>query len=327
MAARPERAADRRRPGHRDPTPGDLRTTGRRRGSPLTDEQLRLLKDAFVQVPERDRPLLGGDIGRIITLGARHHDAEGKRHDVQATPAGAYLPPGIDSADRDESFAHAAGTTPGLAWLRPRYHDVLRSGGSGMSPLNFLRLLGARTAPGVRAHRHRRERLQRQGVHTLAPGSPKSRTRRMSHLGATYTLDDHESPNLDAVVRSIAAEPDGPARRKRAVALLHVLGRAWNSSFSDHESVEAAHDYYVWDVKARIPGFWLWTLRETPGWTARAGPPRRPRPCADVPRRRRRSTAPTRTGSCTGTSRRPPDAAGGPAGPCRRGRTDRGRHP
>ncbi|MEV5683976.1 hypothetical protein AB0L68_12450 [Streptomyces sp. NPDC052164] len=251
-----------------------LATYGRRGGGaalPLTDEQLRLLKDAFVQVPERDRPLLGGDIGRIITLGARHHDAEGKRHDVQATPAGAYLPPGIDSADRDESFAHAAGTTPGLAWLRPRYHDVLRSGGSGMSPLNFLRLLGARTAPGVRAHRHRRERLQRQGVHTLAPGSPKSRTRRMSHLGATYTLDDHESPDLDAVVRSIAAEPDGPARRKRAVALLHVLGRAWNSSFSDHESVEAAHDYYVWDVKARIPGFWLWTLRETPWLDSESG--------------------------------------------------------
>jgi hypothetical protein len=83
----------------------------------------------------------------------------------------------------------------------------------------------------------------------------------MNQLGATYTLDDHESPDLDAVARRIAAEPDGQARRKRAIALLHVLGRAWNSRFSEHESVTAAHDYYTWDVKDKIPGFWLWKLR------------------------------------------------------------------
>lgn len=241
-------------------------------GSPalaLTDEQLVQLKDAFDRVPDADRRGLGPGVGRAVLLKARRYDAAGTPEEGDALPAQAYLPPGIEGTDRLESFAHAAGTTPGLWWIRPRYHQVLRSGGAsgaaagGLSPQAFLRLLGAEGAPRLRDHSDQILRLNRKALPSHVLGTTSGRTQAMA--GSEYTLDDLTSPDLAAVARGIAADPDPVARRQRAVALIRVLARTWGTRFSGHERVKHGDAYRVWYFKpSGIPAFWLWKLREIP---------------------------------------------------------------
>ncbi|MFD3328663.1 sacsin N-terminal ATP-binding-like domain-containing protein [Streptomyces sp. NPDC058701] len=245
-----------------------LSAYGRRRfGSSalaLTDEQLVQLKDAFDRVPDGDRRNLGPGVGMAVLLKARQYDDAGTPQEGVAPPAQAYLPTGIEGTDRLESFAHAAGTTPGLWWIRPRYHQVLRSGGAagGLSPQAFLRLLGAEGAPRLREHAQQVWRLHRNGLAPNVLGTPAGRTRAMA--GSEFTLDDLTSPDLAAVARSIAADPDPVARRQRAIALIRVLARTWGSRFAGHERVEHGDANRRWYLKPSIPAFWLWQLREIP---------------------------------------------------------------
>ncbi|MGW0702261.1 sacsin N-terminal ATP-binding-like domain-containing protein [Streptomyces sp. NPDC002867] len=253
----------------------------------LTDGQLRDLKEAFARLDDRDRARLGGDVGQAVALQVRQYARDGGRRDGWAAVAESYLPPTLDRIDRAESFAHAAGSTPGLTWLRPRYNDVLRGTGSGMSPLSFLRLLGAESAPRIQHHRHRKERLNRREVPVHAPGSPESRVAQMTARGAEYTLNDRETPDLDTVARAIADEADGALRRQRAIALIHVLGRAWTTRYADHAEVTAAIAYRSWNPVGKVPGFWLWRLKEIPWLDNESGTPRAP----SVLRRKTEATA------------------------------------
>ncbi|MFH8706566.1 sacsin N-terminal ATP-binding-like domain-containing protein [Streptomyces rubrogriseus] len=253
----------------------------------LTDEQLRDLQDAFARLDAPDRSRLGGDVGLGVALQAHRYAFDGSRHEVWESPAKSYLPAGIDRVDRTESFGHAAGNTPGLTWLRRRYSDVLRGTGAGISPLSFLRLLGADTAPRIQLHRHREERLNRREVPVHAPGSPESRIAKMHALGAEYTLNDRETPDLDAVAQAIADEADGTVRRQQAIALIHVLGRAWAKRYSEHESVTAAYAYRSWNFVDTVPGFWLWRLKEIPWLDSENGNPTAP----SILRRRTEATA------------------------------------
>lgn len=65
-----------------------------------------------------------------------------------------------------------------------------------------------------------------------------------------------------AVVHDIAAEKDGPVRRRRAAALLRVLGRNWGA-LSEHHKVRAVRDYHTWNPCGETDGFWLWQLKTT----------------------------------------------------------------
>ncbi|MFJ8091723.1 sacsin N-terminal ATP-binding-like domain-containing protein [Streptomyces griseofuscus] len=253
----------------------------------LTDEQLRNLQDAFARLDAPDRSRLGGDVGMAVALQALRYDCDGGRRNVWESPAKSYLPAGIDRVDRTESFAYAAGNTPSLTWLRRRYSDVLRGTGAGLSPLSFLRLLGADSAPRIQLHRHREKRLNRREVPVHAPGSPKSRIAKMNALGAEYTLNDRETPDLDAVAHAIADEADGTVRRQRAIALIHVLGRTWAKRYAEHESVMAAYAYRSWYSVDTVPGFWLWRLKEIPWLDSESGNPMAP----SVLRRRTEATA------------------------------------
>ncbi|WP_162688595.1 hypothetical protein, partial [Streptomyces sp. ICC4] len=236
----------------------------------LTDGQLVQLKDAFDKVSDNDRRSLGPGVGRAVLLKARRYDKAGTPEEGEAMPSQAYLPPGIDGTDRLESFAHAAGSTPGLWWIRPRYHQVLRSSGAsgasgasgGLSPHAFLRLLGAEGAPRLREHPEQTIRLNRKALPLHVPGTPPARTQAMA--GSEYTLDDMTSPDLAAVARGIAADPDPVVRRQRAIALIHVLARSWATRFSGHERVKHGDAYRVWSLKPAISAFWLWKLREIP---------------------------------------------------------------
>jgi hypothetical protein len=231
----------------------------------LTDDQLIELRDGFARVPDDERETLGRDVGHAIRLQGHRYDRAGKREDIDVAPARAYLPVRLDSSEREESFAFAAGRTAGLVWLRPRYAEVLQRGGAGMGARKFLRLLGAETAPRLRRHPGARERFTQspKGLSAEVISGPRARTDALRVLEATFTLDDYESPDLRAVASGIAAEQDPQLRRRRAAALFHVLGRAW-SRFSDHDEVDAVYDYYAWQNRGRTAAFWLWQLRDTP---------------------------------------------------------------
>jgi hypothetical protein len=229
----------------------------------LTDDQLIELRDGFTRVPEHEREALGRDVGRAVRLQGHRFDRAGKRVDVEIAPARAYLPARLDSSEREEGFAFAAGRAAGPVWLRSRYAEVLQRGGSGMGARKFLRLLGAETAPRLRPHPDARERYAQSPKGLPRTSGPRARADALRALNATYTLDEHDSPDLHAVTSDIAAEPDPRRRRARAAALCHVLGRAW-SRFSDHDEVAAVSDYYTWLDRGRTHASWLWQLRSTP---------------------------------------------------------------
>lgn len=232
------------------------------RSMPLTDSQLVALRDGFAHVPEGRRESWGRRVGLVVRLGGYRHNVDGQREEVPTAPAGAYLPAGLDSAERDESFAFAAGSAPGPVWLRQRYAKVLQGGSIGA--MRFLRLLGAETTPRPRSHPGQRARFERGpgGLPARLVAGPDARTKALEALRATYTLDDYDCPDVYAAACDIAKDTDPVRRRGRAVALLHVLGRSWSPRFSEHAEVSAAYARYSWQHQGRTAAFWLWRLRD-----------------------------------------------------------------
>ncbi|MGA5162242.1 sacsin N-terminal ATP-binding-like domain-containing protein [Streptomyces pseudogriseolus] len=232
----------------------------------LDDDQLVALREGFLRVPAKERQRLGKDVGRAVLLHGRRFGPGGRREDVQVRPADAYLPAGLDSVDREDSFETAAGTATGLTWLRPRYAQVLPGAGTGLGARAFFHLLGAEKGPRLRPHPGVEHRFTAsspsEGLPAQVPGGPAERSQDLRNQSATYTLEDCDSPDLMAVVHDIAAEKDGPVRRLRAAALLRVLGRNWGA-LSEHHKVRAVRDYHTWNPCGETDGFWLWQLKTT----------------------------------------------------------------
>jgi hypothetical protein len=228
--------------------------------SPLADDQVRALRDAFEHLDVNEQEELGPQVGRAILLTSFAHDAEGQRVPSVARPVDAYLPRAIDRAS--DSFAVAAGESAGIVWLSGHYARVLRppEWRSVAGPQAFLRLLGAETAPRLLRHPHLVDRYayeRRRGLPLHVSGGPEARISAMRKLGATYTLEDHESPDLLAAVTSIALEQQGEDRRTRASALLAALGRAWERRLQQHAEVDAVHDNRRWQYEGKTSAFWL----------------------------------------------------------------------
>jgi hypothetical protein len=230
---------------------------------PVTDDQLRALRDAFEQLLPAERSNLGRNVGRAITIAAYFYDSRGQMVSANARPADAYLPRAIDR--ETDSFAVAADKTPGLFWTHNRYAEQLRSSQGRMSGLGaqrFLRILGAEMAPRLVTHAGLYKRYagdQRRGLPIGVGGSPAQRARELRAMGATYTLDDLDSPDLRAVVLNIAIERKAARRRDRASALLGALGRAWDRLEESAEAT-AAQDFYSWQTKGTTRAFWLWSV-------------------------------------------------------------------
>ena len=229
-------------------------------GAVLTVEQVRALGDAFERLSPNDCAGLGPDVGRAVRLESYTYDANGRKEPGDARPVDAYLPRAIDTGL--DSFAAAAEKSQDLVWLSDHYARTLRSpaGPEGIGPQQLLRLLGAETAPRPRPHPQLWPRFSsdnRLGLSRDIDGGPEARESAMKERGATYTLEDHDSPDLLAVTMDIALEPRGERRRDRARALLAALGRAWDSRLKQFAEVVAAEDYYRWELKGRISAFWL----------------------------------------------------------------------
>ncbi|WP_419913071.1 sacsin N-terminal ATP-binding-like domain-containing protein [Candidatus Poriferisodalis sp.] len=226
----------------------------------LTDDQVRSLRDAFEHLDANEQEELGPQVGRAILLTSFAHDAEGQRVPSVSRPVDAYLPRAIDRAG--DSFAVAAGESPGIVWLSSHYARVLRppEGQSVAGPQAFLRLLGAETAPRLLPHPRLVDRYayeRQRGLPLHVSGGPEARISAMRKLGATYTLEDRGSPDLLAAVTSIALEQQGEERRTRASALLAALGRAWDRRLQQYAEVDAVHDNRRWWHEGRTSAFWL----------------------------------------------------------------------
>ena len=251
--------------------------SGHRLDAPLADEQAQALRDAFEPMNPMERDELGADVGRAVSLEAYTYGRK-RRRTLSARPADAYLPRTVDR--EPDSFAVAARETPGPVWLGGRYARVLRSpaGRGGIGALRFLRLLGAEAAPRARAHPELELRYvdRRKGLPAGVAGGASSRRQALRESEATYTLDDYDSPDLLAVVQNIARERGKRRRRERAGALLATLGRAWDRSLGDIAEVDAAAEYYDWQMKGRVHAFWLWQASAVAWLDDESGAARRP---------------------------------------------------
>jgi hypothetical protein len=222
---------------------------------PLTDQQVDAIRRALEHLNDADRQRLGDGIGRAIELDAVTYDASGNRIETHARPCEAY----IIEHDR-ASWAIAAGRTAGLVWLHRRYAADLRTGlgRDGIGSQRLFRLLGAETAPRIEPHpnNHRRYENYAPGVPRLLRGSPGRRNRILAERQATYTVKDWISPDLDAALRDIAKETDIQQRRRRALAVLATLSRAWDR-LEGYASVLAAEDRYGWVDKGKVEAWWI----------------------------------------------------------------------
>ena len=252
--------------------------SGRRLQKPLTDEQVIALRNTFEQMEIPTRRQLGPDVGSAILLECYIYEGE-TILELDACPHDAYLPRRIDR--ETESFAVAAEETPGLKWLSDKYAELLRSpiGRTGIGPQRFLRYLGANVAPILHQHPKQVQRYQsspRKGLPIGIAGSPAERANEMRKLDARFTLEDYESPDLQAVVNDISLESRKRTRRKRASALIAAMGRAWERNLSEFAEVDAAFDRNSWLPRGLTRAFWLWQVGDVPWLDDERGNARRP---------------------------------------------------
>ncbi len=259
-----------------DPTDrGALRELARagERGDTLaetfTDEQANALRIAFEQLDLSERQTLGVGVGRAVRFLALRYDADGNRVRTVARPCDAYI------IEREAStWRVAAGRTESLVWLHSRYGDTLRaeSGREGVGAQRFFGYLGASRAPRLMGYPipFRRFQDQEPGVPRDAPGSPRRRTAQMVERGATYSLGELISPDLDAVLSSIAREKQADLRIRRATAVLHTLSRAWDR-LEQALKVRVADDYYSWRPKGEVDAWWVARAASIPWLTSAAG--------------------------------------------------------
>ena len=235
--------------------------SGRVLSLPLTNEQVSALRDAFERMNSQDRADAGYNVGCAVRLESYTYDAKGHKQPGVARPVEAYIPGAIDLG-RD-TFAFAAAKSQGLIWLNDAYGKTLRSerGRAGVGALRFLGLLGAETMPRLRPHADLQQRYQydlRKGLSRFASATPPSRAQAMREMGAEYTLEDYESPDLLTVITSIGRERQRRRRRERATALLETLGRAWERRrLNECAEVDAVAANRAWILKGTIPAFWI----------------------------------------------------------------------
>ena len=251
--------------------------------SPLADEQVRALRDAFEHIDQDEAQNLGPDVGRAIRLKSYMYNAEGRKTRDTARPADTYVPLAITR--ESIGFAVAADKTQGLMWLSDHYAKALRSdaGRDGIGALSLLRLLGAETVPRPQLHAEHEtpymwsnRRDKRPGLPQGVAGGTEARSMAMRHLRATHTLEDYDCPDLRAVAIDISEERQGERRRKRAGALLAALDRAWDRHLSDYAEVEAARKDLRWHTRGRIGAFWLWQVKDIEWLDDASGTARKP---------------------------------------------------
>ncbi|GAA2131766.1 ATP-binding protein [Nocardioides bigeumensis] len=245
---------------------------------PLSDAQVEALRSALEPLGPTLWSSLGDGIGRAILLSAYSYDDNGKRVEGFARPCDAYQPRAVDR--EKDAFAVAAASTPDLTWLAPRYAQVMRSkvGRAGLGAQRFMRHLGCSTTPRLVPHQDLSKRFQsekRLGLKQWIGDGLHERGHALTDLNCDYTLSDLDSPDLTAVLLSIAAEKRTKPRRERAIAMASLLSRSWRD-LADSAEVPAAQAYNGWNVHGSVRAYWLWRAATIPWLDSVDGVPSAP---------------------------------------------------
>ena len=260
-----------------------LLARGRNERIRLDDDALLALRDALERLSEGQQRELGPNIGQAIELRALSYDKNGKAEQGWASPCRAYLPTRIDH--ETDSFARAAGKTPGIHWLSPDYAEALRRSG-GRRELGAQRLLvrlGAQTFPELERPPNEVRPYARDArlVSPIEFGQmPDVQTTEIRALAqrATYLDGDRWSPDLDAVINDIQRDRPPARRRRRAVALVGLLVRGWDRHFSDHAAAHAVWGYDGrWHDRGEVIATWLARAATEPWLPSATGTLRAPR--------------------------------------------------
>jgi hypothetical protein len=245
----------------------------------VSDESLRLIRDAFLSVDPKERAELGAEIGHVIAVDVQRWSG-GKRVSGKAAPAAAYLPASIE--DRKDGWSKAAGKTTEIAWVHPRYEDVMRHSGRRragrdeprrLAARGFFGLLGAETAPRLAEP----GRVETRYGDPAAPIDPTeiAPSQRDALRGlkrhATHLKRDRISPDLLAVLRDLQRERGLRARRERARALIATLDREWARAYASSVLATAVYSYGNWHTAGTIPSTWLAFARDEPWLSSEDG--------------------------------------------------------
>lgn len=227
----------------------------------LENAELLELRNAWARLPREGLNELGMKVGRRVQLKATWYEGDGKRIKGWARPIDMYMPGAIDR--ESDSFAKAAGRAVGLKWVDAGYAKILKHK-AGRSAVGAQRLL---SAWGVA----REPRLIRPVDETSpwtrdpTPASPLNTSMRTAEQlqsiraagNFTHLIDDHWSPDAEAVVTDIANAPV-KTRRKRAAAFISLLSRVWEKRYTEVATTFPAYAYNgYWHRGGEVRATWL----------------------------------------------------------------------
>ncbi|MES0198875.1 hypothetical protein [Mesorhizobium sp. M0011] len=239
----------------------------------LEDGDLLALRDAWIQLPRDRHSALGPQIGRCVELKATWYGPDGRRECGWARPVEMYLPATIDR--EVDSFAKAAGRAPGLKWADSEYGRLLKhqAGRSAIGAQRLLAAWGVAREPRLVKPADERAFWTRD----TTPASPVGPMQTADQLQAiraahrnTHLIEDHWSPDVDAVAADIAKAPV-KTRRKRGIALLATLSRGWERRYSEAATAFPAFAYNGhWNRSPEVRATWLARLSDVK-WMPDAG--------------------------------------------------------
>ena len=230
----------------------------------VADADLLKLRDAWAKIPQERQSRMGINIGSNLAVKAVRYD-QGKPVKMWARPVDAYLPAAIDR--ETESFAKSAERTPGITWIDGGYSKLLR-------PLLRRSNVGAQRLFSAWGATREPRLIEPPNSYVKYSSDPRRTSRiwgvhrppaQVEHISSDCTdlLSDYWSPDLEAVVANILTAPT-KTRRKRAIALLSILSRAWERRYADHQNSRAVFGYYGWNLGAEVQATWLARVAEEP---------------------------------------------------------------
>lgn len=227
----------------------------------LEDDELLALRDAWAELPRDEQRTTGEKIGANIELRTIVY-RRGRQPPEQgwSCPHLAYQPAAIDR--ETESFAKAAGRTPGLVWIDPDYGKILKHdrGRGEAGAQRFLSALGVSRDPRLIAPLNESPKWSRDPRPASAVygvNRPEAQLRAIRTAGGDHLLDDRWSPDLEVVVKDIQS-CQARLKKPRAMALLAVLNRGWERRYSEHQVASCVLGYNgYWNSPRDVQATWL----------------------------------------------------------------------
>ena len=244
----------------------------------LSDHDVGDLRDALESVSAGEAEQLGGAIGdRVKVRGYRYESSRKVKQPV--IPGYAYRPSALDK--RRNSWAVAAGKTPGIEWVHGDYEELLKSNRTSRGAAAFFKLLGAEVAPRLLMNKEDQEYRQNKPANRIyrstLPAVQLEELQNFPGNRASHLRHDTVARELNVVVRSIASERVSKVRRKRARALIKTLESAWDREYSEFTQASVVYSDYSWRQTGKITATWLAIAMNEPWLTNQSGKKKAPR--------------------------------------------------